>query len=43
MDEFAILIDNISKIVFSHTLQHVDWKNSILKKEINSLNATWAG
>ena len=35
MDEFAILIDNISKIVFSRTLQHVDWKNSILKKEIN--------
>jgi len=33
-DEFAVLIDNISKIVFSHTLQHVDWKNSTLKKEI---------
>jgi dihydrofolate reductase len=34
MDDFAVLIDNISKIVFSRTLQHVDWKNSILKKEI---------
>lgn len=39
MDEFAILIENISKIVFSRTLQHVDpiaigWKNSALKKEI---------
>ncbi len=33
-DEFAVLIDNISKIVYSHTLQHVDWKNSTLKKEI---------
>jgi dihydrofolate reductase len=34
MDEFAIAIDNISKIVFSRTLQHVDWKNTFLKKEI---------
>ena len=34
MDEFAVLIDNISKIVFSHTLETVDWKNTILKKEI---------
>ena len=34
MDEFAILIDNISKIVFSRTLQHVDWKNTKLKKEV---------
>lgn len=34
MDEFAVLIDNISKIVFSRTLQHVDWKNTTLKKEI---------
>src|SRR6185295_18711827 len=33
-DEFAILIDNISKIVFSRTLQHVDWKNTTLKKEV---------
>ena len=28
IDEFAVLIDNISKIVFSHTLQHVEWKNA---------------
>jgi len=34
MDEFAILIDNISKIVFCRTLKNVDWKNTILKKEI---------
>ena len=34
MDEFALLIDNISKIVFSRTLQHVNWKNTILKKEV---------
>jgi len=34
MDEFAVLIDNISKIVYSRTLQHIDWKNSKLKKEI---------
>ena len=33
-DEFALLIDNISKIVFSRTLQHVDWKNTALKKEV---------
>ena len=33
-DEFAILIDNISKIVFSRTLQDVTWKNTKLKKEI---------
>jgi dihydrofolate reductase len=34
MDEFAVLIDNIPKIVYSRTLQHVDWKNTELKKEI---------
>jgi dihydrofolate reductase len=33
-DEFAVLIDNISKIVFSRTLNTVDWKNTILKKEV---------
>jgi dihydrofolate reductase len=30
MDEFAVLIDNISKIVFSKTLKNVEWKNSSL-------------
>jgi len=34
IDEFAVLIDNISKIVFSRTLKHVDWKNTQLKKEV---------
>ena len=33
-DEFAVLIDNIPKIVFSRTLQQVLWKNTKLKKEI---------
>src|SRR6185503_19546365 len=33
-DEFAVLIDNISKIVFSRTLKAVDWKNTMLKKKI---------
>jgi dihydrofolate reductase len=33
-DDFAELIDNISKIVYSRTLQSVDWKNSTLKREI---------
>jgi dihydrofolate reductase len=33
-DEFAVLIDNISKIVFSRTLKDVSWKNTELKKEV---------
>jgi len=33
-DEFAVLIDNISKIVFSRTMNKAEWKNTILKKEI---------
>ncbi len=33
-DDFAILIDNIQKIVYSRTLKTVEWKNTILKKEI---------
>ena len=32
MDEFAVLIDNISKIVFSRTLKDVDWKTARLAK-----------
>lgn len=35
IDDFAVLIDNIPKIVYSRSLQQVDWKNSTLKKEIN--------
>ena len=31
-DEFAVLINNIPKIVFSHTLNNVDWKNAKLAK-----------
>ena len=31
-DEYAVLIDNISKIVFSRTLRNVDWKNVKLAK-----------
>lgn len=31
-DEFALAIDNISKIVFSRTLQDVTWKNSRIAK-----------
>jgi dihydrofolate reductase len=34
MDEFAVLIDHISKIVFSRTLKNVAWRNTKLKKEI---------
>jgi len=26
-DDFAVLIENISKIVFSHTFKKVEWKN----------------
>lgn len=33
-DEFAVLIDNISKIVFSRTLKNVEWQNTQLKKEV---------
>ncbi|MGV3612064.1 MAG: dihydrofolate reductase family protein [Fluviicola sp.] len=41
-DEFAVLIDNISKVVFSHTLKEVSWKNSriatrSLKEEVAAL------
>ena len=32
MDDFAVLIDNISKIVFSNTLKNVEWKNARLAK-----------
>ena len=34
-DEFAVLIDDIPKIVYSRTLKSVDWKNSTLKNEIS--------
>jgi len=34
-DDFAVLIDNISKIVFSRTLKDVVWKNSELRNEVS--------
>jgi dihydrofolate reductase len=34
-DEFAVVIDDISKIVYSRTLKSVEWKNSELKHEID--------
>lgn len=30
MDEFAVAIENIQKIVFSHTLKNVTWENTVL-------------
>lgn len=30
MDDFAVAIDNMPKIVFSHTLKNVDWKTAKL-------------
>jgi dihydrofolate reductase len=34
MDEFALAIDNIQKVVYSRTLKNVVWKNTELKDEI---------
>jgi dihydrofolate reductase len=31
-DEFAVIIQDISKIVFSHTLKNVEWENAKLAK-----------
>ena len=33
-DDFAAVIDNIHKIVYSRTLENVEWKNTELKNEI---------
>jgi len=33
-DDFAVLIDDISKIVYSRTLHSVSWKNTELKHEV---------
>jgi dihydrofolate reductase len=35
LDDFAVLIDNIPKIVYSTTLDEVSWKNSILVNSID--------
>ena len=32
-DEFAVAIDNISKIVFSHTLKNVEWESAKLANQ----------
>lgn len=33
MNDFAIAIDKIPKVVFSHTLNHIDWKSATLAKQ----------
>src|SRR5262245_61583688 len=33
VDEFAVLIDNLPKIVFSHTLKNVQWETARLAKK----------
>src|SRR5688572_23491448 len=33
-DDFAVVMDNLPKIVYSRTLDHVDWKYTTLKREI---------
>jgi dihydrofolate reductase len=35
IDEFAVLIDNIQKIVFSRSLKNVTWQHSTLKKDLS--------
>lgn len=42
MDEFAIVMDNTPKIVFSHTLKEIDWKsarlaNRTIEEEVSEL------
>jgi len=32
-DDFAVVMDKISKVVFSHTLKHVDWATARLTKK----------
>ena len=32
LDEFAMIMDNVPKIVFSHTLKQLDWKTARLAK-----------
>lgn len=39
-DEFAVLMENISKIVYSHTLENVSWTNSTLKRVIKKEEIT---
>src|ERR1700759_4269274 len=34
IDNFAVVMDNIPKIVYSHTLKHTDWKNATIKNDL---------
>lgn len=34
MDDFAVAIDNVHKIVYSRTLESVEWKTAELKREL---------
>jgi dihydrofolate reductase len=34
MDDFAVAIDNVHKIVYSRTLEKMDWKTAELKREL---------
>ncbi|HEV2833467.1 MAG TPA: dihydrofolate reductase family protein [Hanamia sp.] len=48
MDEFAVIMDNIPKIVFSHTLKNVEWKsaklaNRDLEEEVLALKQSGNG
>ena len=36
MDDFAVAADDIKKIVYSRTLESVDWRNTELKREIDT-------
>lgn len=47
-DEFAMAIQDISKIVFSHTLKHIEWENSTLasrglQEEVLALTQSGSG
>lgn len=48
MDEFAVIMDNIPKIVFSHTLKNVEWQsaklaNRDLEEEVLALKQSGNG
>lgn len=48
MDEFAVAMDNVPKVVFSHTLKAVDWKSARLatrdlKEEVTALKQSDEG
>lgn len=35
MDEFAVVMDEIHKVVYSRTLEKVEWKTAELRRELN--------